>query len=126
MMFCLHSLRYGGMIVQMPKILPHAGEVRSTSGGGKLEVFLQRAGLACGRFSMKPGVRLSTRFHQHPGDEIYYVVEGTCWCDLPDQDKVERIEKGMGFLIPAGTRHCAQNVDGTVETTVFFVCLNWP
>ena len=57
-------------------ICPDTAPGRATSGGGDLRFFVRKPGLNCGVFTIPPGKSLSTRYHQHPGDEVYFVLQG--------------------------------------------------
>lgn len=115
-------------VKEKPKlIVPPQAPGRKTSGGGDLKLFVQKEGLTCGIFTMPPGTRLSTKEAPHPGDEVYYVVKGPAYCDLPEED-YERVEipEGHAFHIPANTKHIANNIPGKEEAIVLFICTNWP
>jgi len=109
-------------------IIPSEAPGRKTSGSGDLRFFLQKEdGLTCGTFTMQPGDRLSKNVMAHPGDELYYVLKGPSYCDLPDyDDKRVEIQEGQAFLIPAGTKHIPNNIPGKHEAIVFYVCTKWP
>lgn len=108
-------------------IIPSDAPGRKTSGGGDLKFFVQKEGLTCGIFMMPPGTRLSTKEMAHPGDEVYYVVKGPSYCDLPEEDyrRVE-IPQGYSFHIPANTKHIPNNILGKEKAVVFYICTNWP
>jgi mannose-6-phosphate isomerase-like protein (cupin superfamily) len=108
-------------------IKPDTAEGRETSGGGYITFFYQKDNFVCGTFTMPPGITLSAKgAMSHPGDEIYYVVKGPSYCDLPDEGRTVRIESGEGLTLPAGTKHIPHNKPGKEEVVVFFVCTEWP
>ena len=113
---------------EKPKVVNPQGAVgRETSGGGYITFFFQKDSFVCGTFTIPPGATLSAKGAMtHPGDEIYYVVKGPVYCDLPEEDRRVRIQEGEGFTIPAGTPHMPHNIPGHEEVMVYFVCTKWP
>jgi len=108
-------------------VKPEEAEGRETSGGGYITFFYQKDKIVSGTFSMPAGTALSAKGAMvHPGDETYFVVKGPAYCDLPDEDRSVKIEKGQGLRIPAGTKHIPHNLPGDEEAVVYFVCTEWP
>jgi len=100
---------------------------RPTSGGGYLTFFAQQeGGFHCGMFTLPPGVRLGRKAMAHSGPEVYFVLQGTCWCDLLDTGQTFEIPAGHAFYIPAGTLHAPHNEPGDEEAIVFWTCAGWP
>jgi quercetin dioxygenase-like cupin family protein len=64
------------------------------------------------RVELAAGVAFSS--HQHPGDEMVYVLEGSLEYQLEDQPPVT-LKAGDVLLIPAGTIHRAKNVGSGYE-----------
>lgn len=112
---------------QVTVVKPQSATGRKTSGGGQISFYFQKDRFVCGTFTMPPGTALSAKGAMtHPGDEIYYVVKGPAYCDLPDQGKKIKLEPGEGLTIPAGTKHIPHNLPGQADAIVFFVCTDWP
>jgi quercetin dioxygenase-like cupin family protein len=63
------------------------------------------------RVDFAPGAAFP--MHNHPGEEIAYVLEGTLEYKLGDQPPV-RLKAGDALFIPAGVYHSAHNV-GSVK-----------
>ena len=59
------------------------------------------------RVDFAPGVEFGK--HNHPGEEIAYVLEGSLEYQVEDKPPLT-LKAGEGLFIPAGTIHSAKNV----------------
>lgn len=101
--------------------LKYAEKVIKSYNGYPMKVLVKRGKISCGTFSIPPGKRLG-RISAHSGDEIYYVLKGTLWVDLPRTEESVQIKEEEGFYMPGGTIHAPHNVPGKKKTLVFWVC----
>ena len=93
---------------------------RPTSGGGYLTFFAQQeGGFHCDTFTLPPGVRLGRKAMAHPGPEVYFVLQGTCWCELPETGQTFEIPVGHALYVPAGTFHAPHNEPSGEEAIIF-------
>jgi len=108
-------------------ILVKSSEARKmkSSQGCPVGLFMQGDKITCGTFTIPPGKRLG-RISAHSGDEIYYILRGTCKIKLPRYEKVVKAATGDLFYMPGGTIHAPFN-DGKEETEIFWACApEWP
>lgn len=96
-------------------------EQRKSSHGCPVDILLKREKITCGTFSIPPGKRLG-RISAHSGDEIYYVLKGTLWVDLPRTEETVEVPQNQGFYMPGGTIHAPHNVPGQEEVLVLWFC----
>lgn len=96
-------------------------EEKKSSQGCPLKILIQREKITCGTFAIPPGKRLG-RISAHSGDEIYYVLKGTLWVELPRYEETVEIKENEGFYMAGGTIHAPHNIHGKEETLVFWVC----
>jgi len=60
--------------------------------------------LTCGDFIVPPGGYFAPP-DIHPGDEFYYLLEGTATIFNPQTAEVYQVKEGEGFFIPGGVWH---------------------
>jgi len=96
-------------------------EARQSSQGCPLTFLLKREKVTCGTFTIPPGKRLG-RISAHSGDEIYWVLKGTLWVDLPRTEETVEVKENEGFYMAGGTIHAPHNVPGEEETMVLWFC----
>lgn len=57
----------------------------------------------------------------HPGDETYFVLEGSVTQYCPETGQVIKIKEGEALLIPQGVGHNAYNFEDTVCRIIFVI-----
>ncbi len=100
-------------------------QIMKSSQGYPVALFMRGDKISCGTFTIPPGKRLG-RISAHAGDEIYYVLRGTCHVELPRHGETFAVKAGDVFHMPGGMIHAPFN-DGDEETEVFWACApEWP
>ncbi len=96
-------------------------ETRRSSQGWPVTLLLKKDKITCGSFSIPPGERLG-RISAHSGDEVYYVLKGTLWVDLPRVEETVEVRQNEGYYMAGGTIHAPHNIPGTEEVLVLWFC----
>lgn len=104
---------------------PDEAFLKPSSTGCPVRIFVHSGKLTCGTFVIPPHGRLG-RISAHGGDEVYYVVQGTCRVSLPRLEQTVEVKQGHTLYIPAGMIHQTSN-DGREEAEVFWCAApEWP
>ena len=90
----------------LPTISPVAGVDMSVLVGGAMMM---------GIVTLAPGAIVP--LHQHPNEQIGYVLEGTIALTIGDETR--DLGPGSAYLIPGGTSHEGSSVGGCVVLDVF-------
>ena len=90
----------------LPTISPVAGVDMGVVVGGAMMM---------GIVTLAPGAIVP--LHQHPNEQIGYVLEGTIALTIGDETR--DLGPGATYLIPGGTPHEGSSVDGCVVIDVF-------
>jgi mannose-6-phosphate isomerase-like protein (cupin superfamily) len=101
--------------------LSEPDEARPSSQGCPLTFLVKKEKITCGTFTIPPGKRLG-RISAHSGDEVYLVLKGTLWVELPRYEETVEVGENEGFYMAGGTIHAPHNLHGTEDTLVFWFC----
>ena len=104
---------------KIPAIIRPEMEVSTIYGTGKQRIRVQKYvstdKITCGDFQVPPGGFFDPP-DVHPGDEFYYLFQGTAVVFNPQTGETHTVNEKEGFLIPGGVWHQVYNFSETNVT----------